>query len=1027
MRPLFLQIAAFGPFADTQQIDFTRLGDNPLFLINGVTGSGKTSILDAICFALYGKTTGGERDGAQMRSDLAEGALLTEVTLVFELAGLIYRIRRVPDQMKPKARGTGFTQQAPEAQLWKLDHYDSGRGVAEQSDSEQLLVPSKVTEATREVENLTGLTADQFRQVMVLPQGQFRQLLMADSSEREKIFSRLFQTEIYQRIEDALKSRSKQVTDQVKERRQRLQGILDASNLETQEQLEEEQTALQPQLADAAALRDQQKNRQEQLRQQYDQGQHIHQARLQLAQYRQQWQQLEQQLPAMDKLRQQLLEIDQAVQLKPLYERWQNLLQETRQLTETQQQLTAQKSALAAELEQQVEASAQIPVWQQQLDDAKQLLAKQQSLLPRLQELQLAIDAEQQAQQQVLRLQERQAALQQEFKRWQQYQTELETQQARLQAETAQQLELSQQQHWLQQQQQWLSEYQQLSEKIAALTEQEQQAKIVGRQLRDAYSVVETQQQQQELAWHQGQAAILAAKLNVGEPCPVCGSEKHPDKAQSEQPLPTEQQREQLAQQLAEQQQQLQQAREDYRAIQQALQLREEQKKGILQQFGKQGIPDPAVLQQQHQQLEQQLSYLDQQQHQLKKVALELQQGKETESRQRRELESIATELSQQQAVLAAAVSSRQQAEKELPPENRDPQRLQQGIVQRETQIDQLQRQMTQQQQAEQQSRQANTEAGARLAALEQQLQQQHERTADTEQQWQQQLAASLFVDLAAYKACAEQIPRKGQWQQQLADFDQQRASLSGVIEERQQWLSEQPEIAIEGLEQQLNEANSHYETARQQWQLLENRRIQLLETATKIHQAKTQMANLEQEYQVVGTLAEVASGQSGERISLQRFVLSVLLDDVLIEASHRLQLMSKGRYQLLRKEMRAKGNKASGLELEVEDAYTGKNRPVATLSGGESFMAALALALGLSEVVQAYAGGIRLDTLFIDEGFGSLDPEALDLAVRTLVDLQSAGRMVGIISHVAELKEQLDLRVDVIAGQTGSCIQVQC
>jgi exonuclease SbcC len=151
--------------------------------------------------------------------------------------------------------------------------------------------------------------------------------------------------------------------------------------------------------------------------------------------------------------------------------------------------------------------------------------------------------------------------------------------------------------------------------------------------------------------------------------------------------------------------------------------------------------------------------------------------------------------------------------------------------------------------------------------------------------------------------------------------------------------------------------------------------------------------------------------------------VLSVLLDDVLIEASHRLALMSKGRYRLLRKEERAKGNKASGLDLEVEDAYSGRVRAVATLSGGESFMAALSLALGLSDVVQAYAGGIRLDTLFIDEGFGSLDPESLDLAIRTLTDLQKSGRMVGIISHVSELKEQIPARIDIEASELGSKI----
>ena len=174
-----------------------------------------------------------------------------------------------------------------------------------------------------------------------------------------------------------------------------------------------------------------------------------------------------------------------------------------------------------------------------------------------------------------------------------------------------------------------------------------------------------------------------------------------------------------------------------------------------------------------------------------------------------------------------------------------------------------------------------------------------------------------------------------------------------------------------------------------------------------------------------MGTLADCASGKNGKRISLQRFVLGVLLDDVLIEASERLITMSKGRYRLLRNLERTKGGGASGLDLLIEDNHTGKTRSAATLSGGESFLAALALALGLTDVVQAYAGGIQLDALFIDEGFGSLDQEALDLALHTLIDLQHSGKMIGIISHVSELKEQMALRVDITSSASGSHISL--
>ena len=225
----------------------------------------------------------------------------------------------------------------------------------------------------------------------------------------------------------------------------------------------------------------------------------------------------------------------------------------------------------------------------------------------------------------------------------------------------------------------------------------------------------------------------------------------------------------------------------------------------------------------------------------------------------------------------------------------------------------------------------------------------------------------------------------------------------------------------LQNLTEAVTELKQAFQQKDNEWRALEERNNQLLSVQKKLKVAHQTNEALEKQYRVVGTLYRISNGLDGDKISLQRFVLSVLLDDVLIQASQRLSLMSKGRYQLIRKEEKAKGNKASGLELEVDDAYTGKSRPVATLSGGESFLAALSLALGLSDVVQSYSGGIKLDTLFIDEGFGSLDPESLELAVRTLIDLQSSGRMIGIISHVSELKSQMGLRVDVKSGPAGS------
>ncbi|MGL4747970.1 MAG: AAA family ATPase, partial [Shewanella sp.] len=246
MKPLQLSMSAFGPFASTQTIDFTELGDNPLFLINGPTGAGKTTLLDGICFALYGKTTGNEREGSQMRCDMADDNLLTEVTFSFKLGHTAYRIRRVPEQDRLKKNGEGSTVQKSEAQLFKIAP----------DGTETLLVASKVSEATAEIEALTGLDVEQFRQVMVLPQGKFRELLMADSKAREQIFSQLFQTHIYKRIEDILKAKAADIRALVKEQRARRDGILQTAELANDDELAAEFSRIEPELAAAIGAKE---------------------------------------------------------------------------------------------------------------------------------------------------------------------------------------------------------------------------------------------------------------------------------------------------------------------------------------------------------------------------------------------------------------------------------------------------------------------------------------------------------------------------------------------------------------------------------------------------------------------------------------------------------------------------------------------------------------------------------------------------------------------------------------------------
>ena len=300
---------------------------------------------------------------------------------------------------------------------------------------------------------------------------------------------------------------------------------------------------------------------------------------------------------------------------------------------------------------------------------------------------------------------------------------------------------------------------------------------------------------------------------------------------------------------------------------------------------------------------------------------------------------------------------------------------------------------------------------------VEQQTQKCRERNAD----YQDALATSPFETDGERSAAAMGEPEMNGLEQNLADYVSALTEVKATVLALEQETRGRTVLDLAAVEAAEASARDRREESQQQLQRHKQRLSALDNIRLKLAAQRESNRDLEARYKVVGTLADVACGNTGAKISLQRYVLGVLLDDVLVQASMRLAKMSAGRYQLIRKLDPNKGRRAAGLDLEVHDDYTGCARPVATLSGGESFMAALSLALGLSDVVQSQTGGIALDTLFVDEGFGSLDTEALELAINTLMELQKAGRMVGIISHVTELREQMDVRIDLRGGRQGS------
>ena len=1015
MKPLKLVLQAFGPFAKTECIDFTALGQNPLFLINGPTGAGKSSILDAICFALFGQTTGAERDATQMRCDHADDSLITEVILDFSLGSKHYRIRRIPTQSRPRTRGEGFTDQKTEAQLWLLD--DSAEG--------ELLVAKKVSDATTQIEAMLGLTVEQFRQVIVLPQGKFRELLMANSTERENIFSQLFQTHIYKRIEDQLKVKAAAIKQAVAAHSQQIKGILQSAMIVSEAELDEERAQLVIQLIDAANQKDlaQQeqthatlaKKRAEELKQRF-------------VTFNERDVELKEKETRVPHFQAQQLILDSALNAEKIEPLYKNNQAKTHALAEIAKQLSIGISAIE-------KAVADKAHFEALLNTAKQDNVKVDSL--KIQHHQLT-----QCKAQVTQLESARLNATHKAKAKQVSQTALDSQmgiQTKLTKELAEldllntnvthdlialapkQIEWAAQRITLSNR----TKLEDLYTKKRAVEESEAHLLMQLTTKQNQFEASQVHKRHTELAWHTGQAVLLATELKVGMPCSVCGSREHPLPARVAEgtTLVTKQHIDEASaledtartwMQKAEQE--WSHAKAEVKVIQVQLAELEET------------LSDSAQQTVEH--ITQVFNALEVEVNRL--LGLEKAQRanlvRMDDIKQQLPTVSQAIAILQVQAnddntALIKALADITHIESTIPEEYRDAGKITQQLSIVEATIIQLNDALTHAQQGftdKQSTLIALVARQEELGKQEKALQIEH---AQTTLAWSHALEHSVFSDTNAFQSALLSDEAQQVIKGDIETFRNTLTGLRSVVAQLKEDLKAQLYPDLEKLEQELNDKTSQFNATDEIWRKFEERNNLLKNIKTQLNDARKITAKLEADYQIFGTLSDVATGMNGRRISLQRFVLSVLLDDVLIQASHRLNLMSKGRYRLLRKEERMGGNAASGLDMEVEDGYTGKTRAVATLSGGESFMAALSLALGLSDVVQSYAGGIKLDTLFIDEGFGSLDPESLDLAIRTLMDLQSSGRMIGIISHVTELKEQMALRIDVKSSRDGSSI----
>lgn len=872
MRPDYLTISGWGPYKDQVEIDFSRFRGQGLFLITGATGAGKTTIFDALTYALYGALSGQMREKGSVRSDFASGDVATFVELTMTHGGQEYRINRNPEYLRPKKRKAGkeeFTREKENATLYLPD----GRVIA------------GTKEVNAKIQEILVLDYQQFKQISMIAQGEFSRLLTASPKEKMGIFREIFGTGVYDKFTQNLRTKATELYMQAAEQKHKLEEAVRLL-LGTEEP---------------------------------------------------------------DELK-RLTETDNwnYEDIRTCLEQWQTELEKQfRERGLLYEKLDVQTHALTKLLAEQQEIKRKLQQWEELCKELDDLNSQKEKIAGMEQRLQRARDAAfvEAAETELRNLRMQEQKNRQQAEELAKETMCLKTEKESLQIFAVYGTEIEECLTWeeaLKQSKRQLAEYSTKIKDRQQALERERKAYLYLETERDE---IRNRYEEADKAYKHAAIGIAAQLLVQGEPCPVCGSKDHPSPAKRSEGVLSEDALRQLKETLSQKEQNLMTRHGQVTALQGELRGLEEQDKQLRLNDAKDA---------------------------------------ETYTLRRKELEEKGISLS------------------EL---NKDKLRER---MQRCERIGGLL-------QSKEQEKQKLTEVLEENAA----------QTAAGTETFKRALGEYGFADEQEYRQAA--VPR-----QELTALEQEinsyKETLSGTVN-----LKEHLELEIKGAqpsdveetERRLEEAKLSKEQTRKEQEKQRSLADTVKKALSSMRDKQEKLGKLNQEYGYVKDLENLASGNNSKKLVFEQYVLAGYFEEILRAANLRFLHMTGGRYEMSRVEEVGDGRIKDNLEIQVMDYYTGKQRSVRTLSGGESFKASLSLALGLSDVIQAMSGGIRVDVLFVDEGFGALDGESLDQACETLQGLTEQNRMIGIISHVQELRERLDHQIIVEKTSAGSSVKM--
>ena len=918
MRPLKLTMSAFGSYCEKTVIDFTKLGTSGLYLIAGDTGAGKTTIFDAITFALYGKASGENRDSKMLRSENADSKTPTEVELTFSYQNKEYYLKRNPEYQRKKHNSEGMTTEKANAEL----KYSDGKVVTKQNEVNKAII------------EIMGIDYNQFVQIAMIAQGDFLKSLLASTEERKKIFQKIFKTEHYQVLQDRLKDDANDLTATLKEInsgvKQYIQGIdydtesvlsIEVEKAKNNELPTAEVLSLLEELIKTDSLSLQKKNEEETViekeletinqkltkaQEQEKTKKSLNDTKNALALATPELESLKQKLqaekdkqPEVDKLGKQIVLITNEL---PQYTEVTNKKNEIKKLSDSliklTNDLTGNKESLETEKNNYQVLTAENNSLKSINEDKLNLLNKQKELIQKQSQLQ---------------------KLSNDYDELSEAKIELKKAQDRYQTES------------------------------------------------NNYDDLNKQFEQQNKLYLDEQAGIIAETLKDNIPCPVCGSLAHPHPATKSAKAPSKETLDNLKNKVTESDKKRNEASTLAARLKGSVVTKED---ALKQNAEVLKIP-------------------------FSNIAEII---KESSSKTNDELEKLRSKITD----VEVKVTRKAELETKLP-------------LMTEM-IDSLSKKVTE---AEKQLEVKRTEKKTQEESLDKLI-----KTL----RFSDEGTAKEEINKLKHK----QIELKDSFEKAQNDLNAKTNylfSLEGEIKTAEQLLKSEESIDVGSLNTKKTKLTNNRNELKEQIRISGNRVDTNTKNLKNIKDKEKELTKTEKQWQIVSSLSDTANGRlSGkEKIMLETYIQMNYFDRIINKANRRLMIMSGGQYELKRHEESSNLINQIGLDLDVIDHYSGNHcRSVKTLSGGESFKASLSLALGLSDEIQTSAGGIRLDTMFVDEGFGSLDDDSLQQALKALMDLSEGNRLVGIISHVSDLKDQIDKQIIVTKTPTkGSKIEM--